>query len=55
MAFLFIFYLNVFSIVYQPHPLCPPLLSRRGGRLGLKGLRPFKLPLDKGKRKNFMI
>jgi len=40
---------------YLPHPLCPPLLSRRGGRIYEEGLRPSlkSLPLfgwreDKG-------
>ncbi|MCL0082890.1 hypothetical protein M1O14_04215, partial [Dehalococcoidia bacterium] len=47
------------EIVYQPHPLYPPLLQRRGGRFIFEGdfyptktlflwghrICPFKLPL----------
>jgi len=33
------------GVYFLPHPLCPPLLQRRGGVLFLKGLRPFNLPL----------
>ncbi len=33
------------SVNGQPHPLCPPLQSWRGGGDLMKGLRPFKLPL----------
>ena len=31
-------------ILYLPHPLCPPLLSRRGGEIRIEGLRPSKTP-----------
>jgi len=27
------------EIVYQPHPLYPPLLKRRGGRIGFEGAK----------------
>jgi len=32
--------LHLFLIVYLPHPLYPPLLSRRGGRKRKRGRSP---------------
>ena len=33
------------EILYQPHPLCPPLLVRRGGGVTFKGGLPSNLPV----------
>jgi len=33
--------------IYLPHPLCPPLLQRRGGRKVKRGYAPLKHPSDK--------
>jgi len=33
---------------FLPHPLCPPLLQRRGGGLVERGFAPLRLPLFSG-------
>jgi len=38
------------EIVYQPHPLYPPLLQRRGGSIGFEGAKPLQTSLAKQPR-----
>jgi len=33
-------------MVYEPHPLYPPLLQRRGGEIGFEGASPLQASLN---------